>query len=240
MEEETSQGGDEAAATGDGWGESGSGAQSACDHPYFPMRVGSSWTYSDGENTLLWEITDIQGDMDQATAGLRATIDDIVIDYVWDCTAGTGMASFDFASLGVASLGTEMTIENQTMEGVFLLPADQLQPGATWDLALVGTFLFTQEAGGTEIEVTGDLTSEQQFTVASADPVTFEGQTVEGIQVDESNAINIVMNILGSSVDQDMAMGGTYEMGRGIGLIRQILNSDFGTDTLELVSYFIP
>lgn len=209
MDDDASQGGDEAAVTGDGWGASGSGAQSACDHPYFSMRVGSSWTYSDGENTLLWEITDIQGDMDHATADLRATIGDIVIDYVWDCTAGSAIASFDFASLGVAPAGTEMTIENQTMEGVFLLPADQLQPGATWDLTLVDAFLFTQEAGGTEIEVTGDLTSEQQLTVMSTDPVTFEDQTVEGVQTSQESIIAPVILLVDVASALSQGVGNT-------------------------------
>lgn len=234
------QGSGEAASAGEGWGESGSGAQSACDHPYFPMRVGSTWTYSDGENTLTWEVTDIQGDMEDATADLRATIDDLTIDYVWDCGAGSGMASFDFASLGIASTGTGMTIENQSMDGVFLPPADQLQIGATWETTLVGTFTFSQTVGDTSMEVTGDLTTRQEYTVDGTDPVTFEDQTVEGIQVGVKNTIEMIMNVMGSSVSQDLSLDGSYEMGRGIGMLRQVFDSDFGEDRLELVSYYIP
>lgn len=227
-------------ASGDGWGESGTGAQSACDHPYFPMRIGSTWTWSDGQNTMIWEVLDVQGDLDNATAELRSTIDDVVINYIWNCMAGEGVASFDFGSLGIDQLGTEMTIENQTMEGVFLLPADQLQTGASWDLILDGTFLFTQEAAGQTIEVSGNMLAEQMFTVLSNEPVTFQDQTVDGVQIEDANTIAIVMNVLGTSVDQEMNLYSTYELGRGIGMVRQVFSSDFGTETQSLVSYFIP
>jgi hypothetical protein len=239
MEEEPPSG-DDTAASGDGWGASGSVAQSACDHPYFPMRAGSSWTFSDGENTLMWEVTSIEGDMDQATAGLRITIDDVVIEHVWNCTAGEGMASFEYASLGVAPTDIEMTLENQTLEGVFLLPADQLVPGASWEQVLLATFVFRQGTGNTEIEVDGELTSEHLYTVTGSDPVTFDGQSFDGVQVHETNVILMIMNILGSSVSQDVNIDGSYELGRGIGMVRQVTSSDFGTDTVELVSFFIP
>jgi hypothetical protein len=50
----------------------------------------------------------------------------------------------------------------------------------------------------------------------------------------------MVMSILGSSVEQEFTVDGTYELGRGIGMVRQINVTDFGTESLELVEYFIP
>jgi hypothetical protein len=125
-EESTPEGDDAPPSSGDGWGASGTGAQSACDHPYFPMRAGSTWTFSVGEDTMMWEITGIVGDMEEATAELRTTIGDVVIEHTWNCSAGAGLASFERAGLGTGQTGVEMTLENETLEGVFLLPADQL------------------------------------------------------------------------------------------------------------------
>jgi hypothetical protein len=50
----------------------------------------------------------------------------------------------------------------------------------------------------------------------------------------------MVMNILGSSVTQDLNIGGSYVLGRGIGMVSQETSSDFGTETVNLVSYFVP
>lgn len=189
---------------------------------------------------MVWEVTGIEGGMDEATAELRATIMDLVIDYVWNCSAGQGMASFDFANLGIAPADAEMTIENQAMEGVFLLPADELQPGANWTMVLSATFAFKQEAGGTEIEVTGTMTSDQLFTVAGNDPIIFEELTVDGVQVGQLNTITMAMGVMGSGITQEIAVSGTYELGWGIGMLGQVFDTDFGTDSLELVSYSIP
>jgi hypothetical protein len=44
-------------------------SQTACDHPYFPMRIGSTWEYiDDDENTVTWSVTDITGDLESARA----------------------------------------------------------------------------------------------------------------------------------------------------------------------------
>jgi len=235
-----SSGGGGAVASGDGWGESGSGPQSACDYPYFPMRTGSIWTYSNGPDTLIWEILDVQGDLDNATAVMRSTSGATVIEYEWTCSSSDGMGSFDFATFGIDELGTEMTISDLTMEGIFLPPVGDLQTGASWNLVINGSLFFTQDAGGQTVEVSGSLTSEQIFTVLSTDPVTFEDKTVDGVQIDEANTIYLVMEVLGNSISQDIALGSVFSMGRGIGLVRQDYTSDFGSETQELISYHIP
>ena len=227
-------------ASGDGWGESDSGPQSACDHPYLPLRTGSTWTYNEGEDTLIWEVTDVQGDLNNATAVLKITVGDVSIDYHWSCAEGTGLASFDFANVGSAATGMEMTLEQENAEGQFLLPADQLQPGATWETNLESAFTFTQGEGDLVIDVSGDMTTKQTNEVLSVDPVTFDGQTVDGVQIKQTDDISMVMVILENPITQSMNIVNTKELGRGIGLVSQDSLSDFGPSTIELVSYFIP
>jgi len=228
-------------ATGSGsWGESGSGQQTACDHPYFPMRTGSTWTFVNGADTMVWVITDVQGDLDNASAMMTNTIDNIVIEYKWDCSSENGLSSFDFATLGIQDLGTEVTMDNMVLEGTFLLPADQLELGAAWNLVLDGVLNISQEAGGQTMEITANLVSDQHFTVTGSDPVSFEDQTVDGLQVEESNALSIVMNVAGTEVAQDLSLGSIMQLGYGIGIVRQDYTSDFGAESQELISFYIP
>ena len=233
-------GNDGASGSSDAWGESGSGQQTACDHPYFPMRTGSTWTFVNGADTMVWVITDVQGDLDNASAMMTNTIDNVVIEYKWDCSSENGLSSFDFATLGIQDLGTEVTMDNMVLEGTFLLPADQLELGAAWNLVLDGVLNISQEAGGQTMEITANMVSDQNFTVAGSDPVTFENQTVDGLQIEESNLISILMNVAGTEVAQDVSIGSLLQLGRGIGIIRQDYTSDFGAETQELISFYIP
>ncbi len=224
----------------DGWGASGSGPQSACDHPYLPLRPGATWTYNDGQDTLIWEVTDVQGDLNNATAVLQITVGDVAIDYQWNCAEGEGLASFDFANLGSDANELQMTLEQISSDGQFLLPADQLQPGATWETNLESAFSFSQGEGDVLIEVTGDMVNVLTNEVISTNPVTFDGLTVDGVQLEQADAITMVMTILGNAMTQNMSFVSNYEFGRGIGMISQSSATDFGPSTVQLVSYFVP
>ncbi len=224
----------------DGWGASGSGPQSACDHPYLPLRPGATWTYNDGQDTLIWEVIDVQGDLNNATAVMQITVGDIALDYQWNCAEGEGLASFDFANLGSAASELQMTLEQISSDGQFLLPADQLQPGATWETNLESAFNFSQGEGDTVIEVTGDMANVQTNEVISTNPVTFDGLTVDGVQLEQADAITMVMTILGNAMTQNMSFVSNYEFGRGIGMISQSSATDFGPSIVQLVSYYVP
>ncbi|UCG24012.1 MAG: hypothetical protein JSW55_18080 [Chloroflexota bacterium] len=236
------EGAEQTASAGDGpgWGASGAGSQTACDHPYFPMRPGATWTYEGTGQTLTWEVLDVQGDSDSATAVLNITIGDVSIDYRWDCTAGEGMASFDFANLGAAPAGVELTIEQVSIDGQFLLPPEQLVSGATWTTNMESTISFTQEAEGTVFEATGDMVTEQLNTVLSVDPVAFDGQNTAGLQIEQVNNAKMLLSMMGSAMEQALVMTNNYNMGYGIGIVNQSTISDFGTETMDLVSYSIP
>ena len=239
-ETDESSGQSSAAGDGSGWGASGSGSQTACDNPYLPMRPGATWTYQGTEDTLVWEVMDVQGDMETATAVLAITVGDVSIDYRWECAAGEGMASFDFASLGSAPAGVELTIEQVSIDGQFLLPAEELVPGASWTTNMESAISFVQEAEGTTLEVTGDMTSEQQNTVVNADPVEFQGQSVAGLRIEQVNQITMLLSLMGTAMEQAMTITNNQFLGYGIGIVSQTSITDFGTESMDLVSYSIP
>jgi hypothetical protein len=178
--------------------------------------------------------------LDSATAVLQIIVDDVTLDYNWTCAAGEGLTSFDFANVGVAQPGVEMTIEHTSAEGNFLPPVDHLQPGASWVTNLESTIQFSVEAEGESMEATGDMTTVQTSTVLGTDPVTVDGKTVDGVQLEQNSAVDMVMNMMGQAIDQSMTIVNTLNLGRGIGIVTQTSVTDFGTDTTELVSYYIP
>jgi len=214
----------------------------ACDHPYLPIRPGATWTYAQGPDTIVWDVLDVRGDEAEATAVVQITAGEIVLDYEWECSAGTGIAAFDFGNLSSSPLGIEMNVERVNAEGQFILPADQLQPGVTWENQIENIFRFTQGLSGEQMEVTGNISVSRLNTVLNANPVTFDDATVDGIQIEQSDTMQIVMDILGSSTTQTVDMTLTYTLGRGIGIIRQDNAIDFSGDVapMILVSYSIP
>jgi hypothetical protein len=236
--------GDSTSSSGDDDSESSAlsstSSQTACDHPYLPLRKGATWTYvSDGE-TLIWEVIDVQGDLNNATAVLRISVSDVIIDYSWTCSSSEGLSSYGFVNLGIGDLGADMTLEQKSADGYFLLPADQLVPGATWVLNLESTFNFSQEAGDQTISVTGDMITVQNNEVVGAEPVEFDGQTVDGIQVQQIDTIDMVMSMLGTVVEQGQSITNNTSFGKGIGMVTQTSVTDFGSATTGLISYHIP
>lgn len=226
--------------SGSGWGASGSEAQSACDHPYLPLRPGATWTYEVSEGTLIWEVVDVQGNMNEATAVLSVTVGDISLDYQWQCAAGQGLSSFDFANLTSAPAGLDMTIEQVGVDGQFLLPPEEMVVGASWTAELLGTVSFSQEVEGTSVEATGDMKTVQEHTILSADPVEFDGQSVPGLQLEQVNTITLMLSLMGTSVEQTIDINNRYDLGYGIGIISQASTTDFGTEMMKLVEYSIP
>jgi hypothetical protein len=80
----------------------------------------------------------------------------------------------------------------------------------------------------------------QTNEVISTNPVTFDGLTVDGVQLEQADAITMVMTVLGNAITQNMSFVSSYEFGRGIGMISQSSATDFGPSIVQLVSYFVP
>ena len=238
-EDSTDSDSDDTSSTGDSAVASGP-SETACDHPYLPLRLGATWTFDNDGEILTWEVIEVQGDEDNAMAILRISVSDITLDSTWSCSSEEGLSSYNFADYGFGDLGADMSIELKSAEGSFLLPADQLLPGATWELYMESTINFSQVAGDETLVVTGDMINVQSNEVVGVDLVEFDGQTVDGIQIQQANAIDLVLNMLGISTEQSFPASNNFNLGKGIGIISQTSISDFGTSTMNLISYNIP
>jgi hypothetical protein len=229
------------AASEDGWGESGTNAQSACDHPYFPLREGYAFTMSsaDGED-MRWEVISVEGDMDQATAEMEMTFADFQFTYTWDCSASGGLVSYDFSNPSLSAIDPGAEIIVTAGSGSFLPPVEELTPGATWESGFDSELSITQVEGDEEIEVAGTIRTTQLNEVVNDEPAAYDGRQVPAILVHQDLALSMVMTMMGTTIENEMEMAGEVLFGRGIGILQQTSFSEFGDFTSELIDVYVP
>jgi hypothetical protein len=233
-----------------------SGQQSACDHPYFPMREGASWVYYDPGDVYYyhWDIESVSGDAQDATAIMKVYINEfsepteeqkqagIQIEYNWVCSASEGIVSFDMATVKVSNMGDDafkLTMENIEGDGVMIPPADLLTPGYTWELTLATDFSAEALMGAT-----GSMVAKDFYSVTGNDTVEFNGQTFEGLQYQRQfeNDMEIMLNGVAMSLPNiDFDFQTNTVMAKGVGyIVLDSESSDFGNTGLQLIRYNIP
>lgn len=225
---------------GSGWGESGTGPQTACDHGFLPIREGAYWLFSGEEGEMSWEVTGVLGDLSSATANVRITANSFVVDHAWFCNLVDGIVSYFLSSPGMAQLGPEFTVHEAVGEGIFLPLAEQLVPGATWDFDAENSSSFLQESADQTVEVNGRISTTQTLSIVSDLPVSFDDATVDGIQIEQNSIFSLNMDFPDSPVTQTFEVLNLHDLAWGIGIVRQYSESEFGVDTLDLVDYFVP
>lgn len=232
-----------------------SASSTACDHPYFPLREGSTWVYFEPEELYYhhWEVVSVQGDAQNATATMVAYIGEfdelteesksgaIRIEYNWICSADDGIVSFDMAVLEVSQMEgqeLEMTMTFVDGEGVMLPPADDLQVGYSWDMSVQMDFAMPAL-----MNAEGTMIYKDFYTVTNSNPVAFDGQEFEGLQYEREFESEMELNIGGiaSSMPNDFLNIQTITtLAKGIGFIQLDNDTSLGSTGLQLVRYFIP
>jgi hypothetical protein len=219
----------------------GGGGQTACDHPYFPMRSGASWTYTTSSGTMTWSISSVTGDTSSAAAVMNADISTssggVTITYNWQCDAG-GLNSYDFGQLSTSQFGQIASYELADNSGAFFPPADVLVPGYSWTNTYTMKMTFT--APGAE-NMAGTTSVSDTYSVTGAEPVTFGGQTYDGLQISESGSTDIQITVPGvEAPPTHFDSRGTLVLARGVGIVHWTSTSAETTNTQELVSFNVP
>jgi hypothetical protein len=206
--------------------------QTACDHPYFPLRTGASWTYAFDEGTYTWSVASVTGDLDNAEAVLHLGFEDLSIDYHFTCTR-EGLVSYDFGSFNAGESGGTFSFEVTDSSGVWLPAADQLVPGATW--AQSYTTQSTVEGGGQSFSVSSTVSN--NHTVAGIESSTSEAGTFDTLRVDTAGTFS-TQSPIGPAVNLDTSS--TAWFAYGVGMIRSQSTSAGTGSTTTLVSYTMP
>ena len=215
-------------------GAGGYASQTACDHPYFPLRQGATWTYAFEAGSYTWTVVEVTGDLSNATARMIMQWDDVTVSYNWTCST-EGLTSYDFGNIVLGSNEGVMNFEVINESGAWLLPADQLALGATWDSAY--TMQSTMEAGGQSMVTTTD--SSQTSTVVGSESVVTDGGAFDALRIDQSGSFRVEIAGLGIPPVTSESTGAMW-LAYGVGMVRQETTSAGVATVMTLISYSIP
>lgn len=212
----------------------------ACDHPYFPIRSGASWSYTSDTGGIIWSVNSVTGDTSSATAEMAFTVMEVSGVFNWLCDS-TGLVSYEFGGgVSFSGQGEIATIEVIEASGVFLPPADVLVPGYTWQRAYTLQYEITVD--GTTFPST--IAVSENFSVVGNEPVTFNGETYPGLQIQSTSAstINVAVAVPGGGGSQSITTQATNALvyARGVGIISSTSQGEGSTTQSNLVSFTLP
>ncbi len=211
---------------------SGYAAQSACDHPYYPLRLGATWTYAFEGGSYTWTVVEVSGDLESATAVMNFNLNDVVIDYHWNCTQA-GVVSYDFGNIGLPTAGADIDFEVTSSSGAWLLPPEQMVPGATWENAYSMNSSYSM--GGVSVSMTTDVA--ESFTAGGIESVTTAAGSFDALRVNGNSTYNMTNSLVPAS---SAASANTVWFAYGVGMVRNESSSEGTNTTIDLVSYSIP
>jgi hypothetical protein len=216
---------------------SGLSGQTACDHPYLPLRQGATWTYSTESGPYSWVVNSVEGDTRSATTAMNWTISNVQGTYNWKCDT-TGIVSYEFGAISSTEFGQIAEFNVTESSGTFLPPANLLVPGYTWQNAY--TLSYSIQAQDTNISATSTVSD--SYEVTGAEPVTIGGQTFDGLQISRSTHQTTQVQMPGgiNVPPTDFSSTGTFVMARGVGIVRMDSTTEGAASTSELTSFSIP
>jgi hypothetical protein len=208
-------------------------AETACDHPYMPLRTGSSWTYSTPEGTVTWSVTSAGGSAESAEATMEIAMSELSVATHWSCSAA-GIVSYDFASLSVASMGEVASMELVESSGAFLPPAELMVPGYSWPF----NYTLTMHVAAEGIELDMTTTSSGTSTVVGMETVSVPAGTFEALRVDGTD--NITSSGFMGMEPINISVNSTYWFAEGVGIVRYSVSTEGSDSGGQLTSYTVP
>ena len=209
------------------------GSETACDHPYLPLRSGSSWTYSTTEGTSTWSVGSAAGTADSAQATMAITVPEVAMTTHWNCTS-EGIISYDFGNISVAEMGEIVSMDVTDSSGVFLPAASLLAPGYSWSENYSLAMHVTAE--GFSIDTT--MSAAESWTAVGMETVSVPAGTFEALRVEGTE--NISMSGYMGMGGVDTVVHATFWFAEGVGIVRYTSEAEGYSSVAELTSYAIP
>ncbi|GAG81401.1 unnamed protein product, partial [marine sediment metagenome] len=206
----------------------------ACDHPYMPIRPGSTWSYMDNEGQSLdYIVREVTGDENYAEAIVDAVIVSpeltVTLTHTWTCDQ-EGIRAPLTSITGIPS-GVEATVFGEE-EGVLLPVVENLTFGSQWNYNTLLKMDFTSADTGA-IQVTNDR--QEEFTSERMSNVSVPAGEFEALEI--SGKFTVTTDV--GFVTKDFNGTEVLWFVEGVGMVKDLVEQD-GTYFIELVDYFIP
>jgi hypothetical protein len=209
-------------------------AEHACDHPYFPLRTGASWTFDSTEGPMTWTVTSAGGSADSASATMDISVAGVDLTVHWTCTP-EGIVSYDFGSISSSEFGAIATMNVVDTSGVWLPAADLLVPGYSWsnDFSTV----VSASAAGNSVDVT--TATSESWTVTGTETVSVPDGTLDALRIDGTMTTSATMTGMPIAIP-DTTSNQTFWFAEGVGPVRYTTSSEGYSANGSLTSYSIP
>jgi hypothetical protein len=215
---------------------------SLCDHEFFPVEVGATWTYSvTGTGFDSFTYTDSVSAVRDDGFTLTSAFPELTRTQEWACST-EGLAALEYgggASASLSGSGLDATFETTSASGISL-PAN-LAVGDTWTQAFVLEGDMNIE-GGMTASATGDVNYAAE--AVSMETINVPAGSFEAIKIQYNTTFNVVAEVAGLSVPVTISGVSNAWYAPGVGLVRIEDNMDFMgsavTSAIELTSYSVP
>jgi hypothetical protein len=206
-------------------------SQTACDHPYFPLRQGASWSYSGGDVGYSWTVSSVSGDLSSATASVTMGFEGGSVTFEWSCDS-SGVLFYQFGSLSSEDLGGIATFQITSHNGAPLINPEGLESGASW----TSDYTMSYEVGVEGFSTAFTSTVQESHSAGSVQELSTAVGTFQAIPV-TTNSTSTTTSDFGTF---PVTYTSVCWFGYGVGMLRCETSGEGFSEVTELTSYTIP
>ena len=206
-------------------------AQTACDHPYFPLRQGATWSFSSEGYSYSWTVSAVSGDLNNATATFVMAFEGGSTSFEWTCSSD-GVYSYDVGTFTADALGTIGNYSVTSQSGARFPPADELEAGSSWTSEYTTTFETSVEGFST----TFTTQIQESHSAGALQSLATGLGTFDAIPISTTTTSTSTTDFGSFS----SASSSVCWFARGVGMLSCDSDSEGFSSHVELVSYSVP
>jgi len=203
------------------------GAALACDHPYFPIREGASWSYqTSSPGFASYSYQQSLRDVSAEHFTMVSVFDDFTQEITWSCSE-SGLIATEYGSSAPG-----FTFETLSVSGVTMPPAGEWRAGTEWENGFKVQGSMTQE--GVTVALSGSITTKNR--IVAQEQVTVTAGSFTAYKVESQSAMRLTSNVMGMMIPMNFDSTSWAWYVEGVGLVR----SEAEGSVTELTAYNIP
>jgi hypothetical protein len=203
----------------------------ACDHPYFPLRTGATWTYATSDGTMTWNVTSAGGSAASASATMDFSFQDFTSTVHWGC-GPEGVTSYDFGSFSGTGFDDAFSLEVVDSSGAWFPDPDLMVPGYSWSNNY--TMNMTTAFEGASFSVSS--ATSQSWTVTGRETVSFGGEERDALRIDGTLTTTTTAADFPVPIPT-MTTSETFWLVEGVGIVRFSTSTEGYSSSAELTGY---